>query len=122
MQDAKAETDMRQAGTLPYAPAQQRRGVRSERMLLIAAQALFAQHGYAHTRISDIIARAGVSNGSFHNRFNDKEALFRAITLRYAEELARQIERFDTTPAVNGSVAELLRNLARKVEHAGTEN
>ncbi|MGY6536967.1 MAG: TetR/AcrR family transcriptional regulator [Pararhodobacter sp.] len=86
------------AGALPYAPAQQRRGIRSQRKLLLAAQAQFAEHGYAQTRISDIIARAGVSNGYFSHRFSDKASLFRAITQRYAAEAARQIEGFDTVP------------------------
>ena len=122
MQDTVTKTKAPQARALPYAPAQQRRGIRSERKLLLAAQALFAEHGYAQTRISDIIARAGVSNGSFYHRFTDKASLFRAIAMRYTEEAARQIAGFDTAPAANGSVAGLLRNLARMVEQAGTEN
>ena len=122
MNDAQARTGASQAGTLPYAPAQQRRGMRSERKLLIAAQALFAERGYAHTRVSDIIARAGVSNGSFYHRFADKAALYRAITQRYVTEAERQIDAFDAGRAANGSVAALLRKLAALVDEAGTEN
>ncbi len=122
MPEAQPKSDVHRAEPLAYAPAQQRRSLRSERKLLIAAQALFAERGYAHTRVSDIIAHAGVSNGSFYHRFADKAALYRAITQRYVAEAERQIDAFNAARAANGSVAALLRKLAALVDEAGTEN
>lgn len=122
MSDAPSATDTPRAEPLPYAPAQQRRGIRSEHRLLTAAQTLFADRGYAQTRVSDIIARAGVSNGSFYHRFADKAAIFRAISQRYAAEAEQQIDAFDAGRAANGAVAGLLRNIAIMVDAAGQEN
>jgi AcrR family transcriptional regulator len=54
--------------------------------LLRAAEELFALHGYAATRISDICARAGVAKGLFYWYFPTKESLFAELvrTMRLA--------------------------------------
>ena len=40
--------------------------------ILQAAREIFAQDGFAGSRISDIVAKAGASNGSFYRYFNNK--------------------------------------------------
>lgn len=47
--------------------------------LTTAAMALFAERGYAATRLEDIAQRAGVSKGTLYLYFSSKEALFKAV-------------------------------------------
>jgi len=44
--------------------------------LVVAALDLFAARGYHATRVSDIVQRAGVAQGTFYLYFESKEALF----------------------------------------------
>ncbi|MGI8710672.1 MAG: TetR/AcrR family transcriptional regulator [Acidimicrobiales bacterium] len=47
--------------------------------LLECAADLFAQRGYADTRVLDIVSAAGVAKGLFYWYFENKEALFREL-------------------------------------------
>lgn len=47
--------------------------------LFDAAAELFAERGFADTRIVDIVERAGVAKGLFYWYFDTKEALFRSL-------------------------------------------
>ena len=47
--------------------------------LLDGAAALFAERGYAETRVLDIVQAAGVAKGLFYWYFENKEALFREL-------------------------------------------
>lgn len=51
-------------------------GRERKQQLLDAAAALFAERGYANTRIADICTAAGVAKGLFYWYFETKEALF----------------------------------------------
>jgi AcrR family transcriptional regulator len=61
-------------------------GIERKQQLLSAAQALFTQHGYHATRVSDICAAAGVAKGLFYWYFPTKESLFAELvrTMRLA--------------------------------------
>jgi AcrR family transcriptional regulator len=52
------------------------RGLRTRQELLDAALSCFSEYGYARTRISDIVFRAGVSQGNFYRHFESKTAIF----------------------------------------------
>ena len=54
-------------------------GQERKEQLLDAAAALFAERGYAETRIVDICRDAGVAKGLFYWYFENKEALFRDL-------------------------------------------
>lgn len=75
--------------------------------LTAAAFALFAEQGFAATRLEDVASRAGVSKATIYRYFDNKDALFEAvvkaaISPRFAEaELL--LEAFE------GSSADLLR-------------
>lgn len=62
--------------------------------LLDCAAALFAERGYAETRVADIVQAAGVAKGLFYWYFENKEAVFRELVeqnrlrLRRAQGLA----------------------------------
>ena len=44
-----------------------------------AALALFAERGFAATKLEDVAARAGIGKGTLYLYFSNKEELFRAV-------------------------------------------
>jgi AcrR family transcriptional regulator len=71
--------------------------------LLAAARAVFAKKGYEEATVSEIVARAGVAQGTFYLYFPGKESLAGAfaevISERFAEVAAERSARcrsFDT--------------------------
>jgi AcrR family transcriptional regulator len=87
-------------------PRQRRKEARPAE-LLAAALEVFAEKGFAATRLEEIAARAGVSKGTVYLYFESKEALFKAAieaAMTPAVEAAEALVSDATTPA-----AELLR-------------
>ena len=83
--------------------------------ILAAALALFADRGFAATRLDDVAARAGVTKGTLYLYFDSKEELFKAVV---RQELVPNLERAEALVA--GSAApsldlleQLVRNFAR---------
>lgn len=64
-------------------------GLERKQQLLDAAARLFADRGYAETRIVDICREAGVAKGLFYWYFDTKEAVFRDL----AEALRHRLRR-----------------------------
>lgn len=56
-----------------------RQGRERKQQLLEHAAELFAEHGYAETRVIDIVRSAGVAKGLFYWYFENKEAVFREL-------------------------------------------
>ncbi len=56
-----------------------RQGRERKQQLLDHAARLFAERGYADTRVADIVRDAGVAKGLFYWYFENKEALFREL-------------------------------------------
>lgn len=52
------------------------RGLRTRQRLVEAAADCFAEYGYGQTRVSDIVFRAGVSQGNFYRHFASKKDVF----------------------------------------------
>jgi len=81
--------------------------------ILEAALAVFAERGYAATRMDDIAARAGVTKGTIYLYFDSKDAVFRSLVQESIgstlETLKLGAERFD------GSSAELLTMILRGI-------
>jgi AcrR family transcriptional regulator len=64
-------------------------GIERKRQLLDAAARLFADQGYAATRVADIADAAGVAKGLFYWYFENKEALFRELAADIRHQLRR---------------------------------
>jgi TetR/AcrR family transcriptional regulator, cholesterol catabolism regulator len=64
-------------------------GIERKQQLLAAAARLFAEQGYASTRVVDIVDAAGVAKGLFYWYFENKEALFREL----ASDIRHQLRR-----------------------------
>lgn len=64
-------------------------GVERKQQLLDCAAQLFAERGYADTRVIDIVRAAGVAKGLFYWYFENKEQLFREL----AEDIRLRLRR-----------------------------
>ncbi|GAA1864055.1 hypothetical protein GCM10009836_50450 [Pseudonocardia ailaonensis] len=69
------------------------RGLRTRQELLDAALSCFSEYGYARTRISDIVFRAGVSQGNFYRHFESKNEIFLEALRPSLDELAASTGR-----------------------------
>ena len=63
----------------------------TQRALLAAARALFAERGYGATSAEAIVARAGVTRGALHYHFENKAGLFSAVYTELEGELLQGI-------------------------------
>lgn len=68
-------------------------GIERKQQLLDAAARLFAERGYAETRILDICREAGVAKGLFYWYFDTKEAVFRDLASDLRTRLRRRQAR-----------------------------
>lgn len=62
-----------------------RRGEETRERLLELAEAAVLQKGFGATSIEELIAAAGITKGGFFYHFKDKNALAKALILRYLE-------------------------------------
>lgn len=105
-------------------PANQARSREAQARLLKAGEQVFARKGYDEAHVGDIAAAAQCSIGSFYRRFRDKEALFRALHIQFAERIKNNMDRFLAMPWADKPTYEILatlvKNTARVIErHPG---
>ena len=67
-----------------------RQGEERKQQLLDHAAELFAERGYAETRVIDIVRAAGVAKGLFYWYFENKEAVFRELVERTRLRMRQQ--------------------------------
>lgn len=80
--------------------------------ILLAAERLFARHGYGGTSLRAVMAEAGVNTASAHYHFGGKEALLRAIfDLRVAATNTEREALLDACARDAGQGAPKLRPL-----------
>jgi TetR/AcrR family transcriptional regulator, acrAB operon repressor len=92
--------------------------------LLVAALQVFRERGVAHTRLSDVAQRAGVTRGAIYWHFKDKTELFQAVCERgtlpveaLLAEASQSVQR-DPLATVRQLALMALSQLAR---HADTQ-
>ena len=69
------------ASLAPAAP-RRRKGERTAERILDAAEALFAERGYAGATLRDVAAEVGLRTPSLYNHFPSKESLYAAVLER----------------------------------------
>lgn len=86
--------------------------------LIESAIRIFQQKGFQMTRVSDIVADAGVAQGTFYNYFKSKEEIFREICNEFIVQVQQKfIERTehmfdgDTSDEVVQNVHQVVRDL-----------
>lgn len=81
--------------------------------ILEAALAVFAERGYAATRMDEIAHRAGVTKGTIYLYFNSKDAVFESLV---RESIGTTLANLVTQAArFEGSAADLLRLMLRGI-------
>ena len=81
---------------LPDSAPQDKRltkGERTRQQLLTVAAAEFAERGFQHTRVSDIVARAGVTQPVFYQYFTSKQAAYDELVGLFAQRLRQAISQ-----------------------------
>jgi len=82
--------------------------------IVAAALSLFAERGFAATRLEEVASRAGISKGTVYLYFDTKEALFEAVV---RQELLPVLARLEAlVDAHHGTAADLLRRVAAHFE------
>lgn len=86
--------------------------------LTAAALGLFAERGFAATRLEDVAARTGVSKATIYRYFANKEALFEAVV---KEAIAPRFAEAEVlVSAFEGSTVEMLKLLLNVMRQALT--
>lgn len=81
---------------LPISASQDKRLTKGERtrlLLLAVAAAEFAERGFQYTRVSDIVARAGVTQPVFYQYFASKQAAYDELVGLFAQRLRQAISQ-----------------------------
>src|SRR3546814_17031161 len=68
------------------------KGARTRQRLLEIASTEFARHGYERTRVSDVAAKAAVTQPVFYQYFSSKKAIYDELVELFAARLRAAIE------------------------------
>jgi AcrR family transcriptional regulator len=89
-----------------------------ERLLLAAAQA-FAERGYDGTRVTDIAAAAGVSNGALYAHFGSKAELLVAALRAHGRSVLADMLAADPDRSITDLLLVIGRGLTRRRDPRG---
>ena len=70
--------------------------VETREKLLESAKELFSKKGYYETKISDIVEKSGVAQGTFYIYFKSKEEIFLELVKSLHEDLIKKLEKYIT--------------------------
>jgi AcrR family transcriptional regulator len=96
----------------PTGPRWRRRKDARPEEIIAAALEVFADRGFAATKLEDVARRAGVTKGTIYLYFENKEALFKALIRETIVPVIAQGEAL--AKAFTGSARELLERLVRE--------
>ncbi|MGB0410568.1 MAG: TetR/AcrR family transcriptional regulator [Pikeienuella sp.] len=88
-----------------------KRGAKTERKFLNAANDVFWAHGFAGSKISQIVTSGGLSVGSFYHQFTDKTELLERATDRLLADFHKTYVKMDLSRSTNGDVFTMLYRL-----------
>ena len=97
-----SELERRADPLAPEAPRRTKRGEATQRKLLEAAEAVFAEMGYHEASIVKITERAGIGLGTFYLYFDSKQTIFEALVI----DLNRRV-RHSMAEAMAGATSRL---------------
>jgi len=111
----------------PATPAPRRKGEVTAERILDAAEALFAERGFAGTSLRDVATRVELRIPSLYNHYPSKDALYAAVLARGIGPVLDLLREFGETaaadrdaPALIARVMGVLRrhpNLPRLIQH-----
>lgn len=78
-----------------------KRKERTRKALIDAAKRIFIRNGYHSTLISDIVAEAGVGQGTFYRNFKDKREVYEALIEDFISDLLEQFSEMKIKPPTN---------------------
>jgi AcrR family transcriptional regulator len=88
--------------------------------ILKAAFEIFSKKGYNATKVSEVAARAGVSQGTIYWYFDSKEDLLTQSLISFFEEMSQgmieSLDQFPTATEKLRSLADTLENFIRSAE------
>lgn len=87
--------------------------------LIRSATRLFAEHGFDHTSVQQIVDAAQVTKGALYHYFDSKDDLLYEV---YHRVLALQMERLERFVTAPGPVAQRLRAAAADVVETSLDN
>ena len=96
----------------PLGPRWRRRKDARPEEIITAALEVFADRGFAATKLEDIARRAGVTKGTIYLYFENKEALFKALIRQTIVPVIAQGE--ELAKSFPGSARELFERLVRE--------
>jgi AcrR family transcriptional regulator len=85
--------------------ASERTAVETRAQLLDGAAEVFAERGYRAATVDEIVAKAGLSKGTFYWHFESKEELFAALLEERVDRPARALMEVTRSAPVEGATA-----------------
>lgn len=68
--------------------------VETRERLLQSAKELFSKKGYYETKVSDIVEKSGVAQGTFYIYFKSKEEIFLELVKSLHQDLMKNLEKY----------------------------
>ena len=95
-------------------PARQERRQQTRARLVEAALRIFAEQGYDHATVEEIVLAAGYSKGAYYFHFDSKEDIFLELVSTWIEDQTRRLSAFESArgPAAV-TLFEALKSLLR---------
>lgn len=86
------------------------------RRLLAAAARVFADRGYANSRLEDVARAAGFTKGAVYSNFGSKQDLFAAVLSdRSDDEFSSAAADLERSPAPEETVVGIARRIAQRI-------
>lgn len=81
------------------------------REILEAALAEFSEAGYHATKVSGIVSRAGIAQGTFYLYFKDKHSIFEELLVIFFQKVSASITRIDVEQPIFPQIRDILRRV-----------